>query len=121
MTRSATVVWCPKCEAFQPCKSRNLNEWPSILAYGDIHEEDGRHLCNTKHEDICWSRRLRLCEECGQGFLTGELHEDLIDELAEIRDSLEKVIAAVDGYKAIQQEARKALSKLTRIVGNVKK
>jgi hypothetical protein len=71
-----TKLYCPNCQSIVVCAAVPLSE---------AIETGGQRLYFTGHADIRWFRRARECQGCFRVFLTGELKETLINELASLR------------------------------------
>jgi transcriptional regulator NrdR family protein len=74
MPEGGTHIYCPYCKEITECASIPLAQF-------DQPSEQ-----RTKYKDINWFRRGRECLNCGSIFITGELHEDFIEELKILRD-----------------------------------
>lgn len=81
MRQGGTRIYCPNCKKIRVCKAVS----PTILG-----ESKGRRWHKAKHQDISWFRRCRLCQFCKKLFLTAEVTESLLEELATLREKLAK-------------------------------
>lgn len=75
--RRGTRTWCPHCEAIHPTHAAKPEQ------FGLPRE---RRNESDKYHDIQWFRRARVCDSCENHFITGELSEDLISELVDLRN-----------------------------------
>lgn len=71
-----TKLYCPNCQSIEVC---------SAIPLAEALETGGQRLYFTAHADIQWFRRARECQHCYRVFLTGEIDEALIEELASLR------------------------------------
>ncbi|MEP3890724.1 MAG: hypothetical protein ABJN69_09660 [Hellea sp.] len=74
--KAGTKLYCPNCKEERYCKA---------ISPARLGRKSAQRVCNPKHPDIKWFRRGRRCLTCFQEFLTGELDEKLIEELAMLR------------------------------------
>lgn len=77
--RVGTTVFCPECKAFQTSRTLPLDSRGYSRA---------RRWYRQDHRDIAWFRRLRRCNACGNDFLTAEVEEQLLEELAALRGTV---------------------------------
>jgi hypothetical protein len=89
---SGTKLFCPNCQDIQVCSSVPLAE---------ALEKGSQRLYFTEHADIQWFRRARECQRCYRVFLTGEIEERLIDELALLRS---KSVELTEENKALRKQ-----------------
>lgn len=74
-------LYCPNCKMIRTCTAVN----PTVLGH-----DRGQHWSSSEYPDIHWFRRARICD-CGYDFLTAEIDENFIDELVELRKSVERM------------------------------
>lgn len=83
--KGGTVIWCPDCRAWRPCKSIPV----PVITEEKKHYNPRWHV--PAYPDICWFMRGRQCQQCGIQFLTAELDLFLVEELVKQRDKLDDV------------------------------
>ena len=81
MPNGGTKLFCPSCRDFAVCKALS----PTALG-----EPKAQRWYRTDQQDIYWFRRARQCLTCTKIFLTAEIHEALLEELIELRETLAK-------------------------------
>lgn len=106
-------MWCPYCEQLTYCKGVS----PKAVS---MWTQSGRRFYKTKHEDIHYFRRGRICLTCERGFLSAETQESFLSELVELRDALKDVKASAENYAAEAASASAALSSLTESLNALK-
>ena len=74
--KAGTKLYCPNCKEERYCKA---------MSPAKLGRKSAQRVGNPKHPDIKWFRRGRRCLTCLHEFLTGELDEKLIEELAMLR------------------------------------
>lgn len=77
--RRGIRLWCPYCRDITTCHA----DRPSHHGLPSARRFEG-----AKYKDVQWFRRLRLCDHSQHHFVTGEISEDLISELMDLRDRL---------------------------------
>lgn len=82
MGRSASVLWCSKCNRLNPCRS--IKGMSADLFDGEY----GNHFSMPGHDDLQFFRRIRRCEKCGSEFETAELEQKFLSELISLRNAL---------------------------------
>jgi hypothetical protein len=105
VTQGGTQIWCPKCQEVSVCKGVN----PSTLG-----KESGQRWYKTKHTDVQWFRRGRVCQTCYHEFLTAEVGEPFLDELCELRDALKELKENAELYVKQSSATSESLAKLTK-------
>lgn len=93
--RGPLQIHCAECGEFQRARSLRI---PRSLGDGK------RKWYFVKEKDIAWFRRKRQCAKCGTEFLTGEVSEDLIDELLRLRQRDKK--RKVSSYAKASRDVR---------------
>ena len=84
MGRSATILWCDECEAWQPCASVNSGH----------HEIESSWIGQREFPNGTRAfRRFRCCGECGNLFTTLEIAESEIEQKDKILQSIKKATA----------------------------
>lgn len=78
MTRGGTKIFCPVCNDIQICRA---------IPPTALDQPSAQRVQDEAYPDLHWFRRGRECLNCGHKFLTGELNEDFIRELVELRRS----------------------------------
>jgi hypothetical protein len=106
-------MWCPHCKSITSCKGVSPKEV-------SMWTQSGRRFYKTKHQDIHYFKRGRICLDCQQGFLSAETQESFLTELVELRDALKDVKANVQKYSAEAASASAALSALTKSLDGLK-
>lgn len=101
-----TSMYCKKCEELTVCKAVEPRAVIPSLSYG-------RRFYKKEHKDVHWFRRGRECLTCGHLFLSAEVREDFLTELAELRDALGTLKKHAEGYKAQSEKAAESLTALT--------
>lgn len=76
MSALGTKIYCPSCESVKICRAISPTE---------LGESSGQRYYLPSHDDLRWFRRGRECQTCFHLFLTAELEEEFIDELAKLR------------------------------------
>lgn len=107
MTRVAqggTNKWCPHCKSVQICAAVN----PSYLG-----ESSGQRWYRKDYSDIQWFRRGLICKKCSNQWLTAEISEDFLTELAELRDALKEIKLHAETYISESEKASISLKKLS--------
>jgi hypothetical protein len=102
--QGGTKKWCPSCEAVRVCAAINP---------ASIVREAGQRWYRTDHVDIQWFRRGLVCQTCGEEWLTAELPEKLVEELAELREALTNIKENAEAYAAESKKASESLEKLS--------
>ena len=74
-------LYCPECQMIRTCTAVN----PTVLGY-----ERGQHWGSSTCPDINWFRRARMCD-FGHEFLTAEIDEEFINELIELRETVQRM------------------------------
>ncbi len=69
--------YCPRCERLRPTR---------VLTPTAVGQPSAQRWFDEDHRDIQWYRRCRECQLCGLKFLTAEIEEFLLEELAQLRD-----------------------------------
>lgn len=87
VTQGGTKLWCPHCQVVRVCGAKNP---------GTMGRPAGQRWYRNGHYDIRWFRRGRICQNCWQQFFTAELHEEMIEELVELRDALKNIKEKAD-------------------------
>lgn len=108
-----TEMWCPNCKKLTYCKAvspKEVSKWT----------KSGRRFYKTKHEDIHYFKRGRICLTCESGFLSAETQESFLNELVELRDALKDVKTNAEKYSTEAASASAALSALTKSLGALK-
>jgi len=72
-------LWCSNCKDLEVCASLPLERM-------GLSRE--RRFFKTDNDDIQWFRRCRECQACGFVFLTAEVEESALHELAQLRRRL---------------------------------
>lgn len=86
MVLGGTKVYCPHCQAFQ------VSQVVPLSAAG---LPSPRRWKMVDSPDIAWFRRMRLCSHCGTTFVTAEVEEGLLSELAALRKRLKEQNARI--------------------------
>ena len=94
MARGGTKIVCAVCNDIQICRA---------LSPTALDQPSSQRVQGEAYPDIRWFRRGRECLNCGSKFLTGELDEDFIWELVQLRGSWLRGVA-----KSAQSAARAA-------------
>jgi hypothetical protein len=94
MTGGGTKIFCPECQGIRVCRALS----PTVL-----DQPSSRRVQDERYPDLNWFRRGRECLACAHKFLTGELDEDFIRELVELRRSWLRGVS-----KSAQSAARAA-------------
>lgn len=89
IAQGGTKLWCPHCREVRVCEAKNP---------GAMGKPAGQRWWRTGHYDIQWFRRGRTCQTCRRRFFTAELHEEIIDELVQLRDALKEVKEKAEAY-----------------------
>lgn len=76
--KGGTEMYCPKCKKITICSAMTVSQ----LSFDGCSSQ---RICHTEYDDLQWFRRGRECQACGHQFLTAEIIEDFIDELADAR------------------------------------
>lgn len=97
-------MYCPTCKTVTSCAGKS----PSLVGL-----PSGQRWHRTDHPDIQWFRRLRLCNVCGEAFITAEINEGFLTELVELRSALAAVKEHAESYIRESKAAAKSLDKLT--------
>ncbi len=98
MGEGGTKMYCPYCENVTECR---------VVPLSELGEDSDQR---KKYLDIRWFRRGRECLECKETFITGELHEDFIDELKILRKIKKKGKMYLNRPDAIKKALNKILS-----------
>ena len=101
--QGGTHMWCPKCKEIRVCAAVPVTE----LGY-----ESGQRWYRAEHPDINWFRRGRECMTCYHQFATAEMNEDLLWELADLRNALADLKKNAEQYISESDTASKTLKKL---------
>jgi hypothetical protein len=75
--RRGIRLWCPECRDITSCHAVRPEQFGLPSA---------RRFEGSKYKDVQWFRRVRSCDDEQHQFVTGELSEDLIFELMQLRD-----------------------------------
>lgn len=102
--QGGTKKWCPACKAITVCAAIN----PSQLG-----KRSGQRWYKTAHPDLQWFRRGLVCQQCNHEWLTAEIHEDLLDELVELRNALKEIKENAEEYVIESDKAARSLKKLS--------
>lgn len=91
MNDGGTEIYCPFCKGFKVCSgSVKLSEFGSDNSYfGNYYDEQRRSY--SKHADLSFFARGRLCLTCKRKFITVEIHEDVIKQLVELRNIFDTI------------------------------
>jgi len=73
MKKGGTNIYCPGCKSFTVCRA---------IPPTRTGKPKAQRWHRTDHEDISWFRRGRECLSCGHLFLSAEVDEAFIEELA---------------------------------------
>jgi len=74
--KGGTSMYCPSCKCVRRCEV-------------DTYQSSGpRNWHKTKHSDVQWFRRSRMCRTCFYQFVTAEVQEDFLTELVSLRDAI---------------------------------
>ena len=65
-------------------------------------------------------RRVRLCQDCEQTFVTAEVDEDFLDELVELRNALSEIKGHAEQYSKESAAASKSLDRLSKSLSVLK-
>ena len=76
MSTMGTKIFCPSCKSVQICRAI-----PTV----ELGEVSGQRFYFPRNDDLQWFRRARECQACCHRFLTAELQEEFVDELAKLR------------------------------------
>lgn len=91
MPIGGTRLYCERCQTETVCRA------VSPTRMGKKKEQRVAHVA---YDDLHWFRRGRTCLTCGREFLTGELDEPFIEELADLRRAwLAKIKTSVSGMR----------------------
>ena len=101
--KGGTDLWCPHCLAIRVCSAEN----PS--AHG---VPSGQRWRRSDHSDIQWFRRRRTCHTCWHSWLSAEVPECFITELAELRNAFSTIKAQSADVLGHSQVTTENLSKL---------
>jgi hypothetical protein len=93
--RGPLQIHCADCGDFQRARSLRI---PRSLGEGK------RKWYFVREPDIAWFRRKRKCSKCGKEFLTGEVREELIEELLRLREKEHKRRSA--SYAKVARDVR---------------
>lgn len=99
MTGGGTKIFCPECNDVRICRA---------LSPTALEKPSSQRVQDEAYPDLHWFRRGRECLTCGHKFLTGELDEDFIRELIELRRSW------LRGVRKSAQAAARAAGKRER-------
>ena len=102
-SKGGTQKHCPKCDKIRVCKAVNPSE---------LGKKSNQRWYKTKHTDINWFRRGLVCQTCAHSWLSAEIPESLLTELAELRDALTEIKSNAETYMAESEKASASLGKL---------
>jgi hypothetical protein len=97
--RGPLHIHCPKCRAFRRSSSLKIRK---------TKDSGTRRFYYPSQPDISWFKRKRRCAICETVFYTGEVSEDLIEELFQLREKLKKY--RLPFYKKLRRDIRKKIS-----------
>lgn len=93
--QSGTQKFCPTCKAIRVVKSvppAPLGRIPSQRVY------------HMQHDDLSFFRRGQECQTCWNQWLSAELPETFIHELAKLRDELSVIKRAAEAANSKESE-----------------
>lgn len=111
MPNDGTKIWCDGCQDWTYCKGLS----PAEVSF--LPSDRNQRWSHTEHEDLHWFKRGRRCKTCNHEFMTVEIEEDRLWELAELRDALAEIKANAEAYVAQSAAAKKTLGALTKSLG----
>ena len=106
-------MWCDKCKKITACKATE----PTDVDWS-LHR--GRRWHRKDHQDVQWFRRGRICQECGEKFITAEVNEDFVSELVDLRDSLSEIRHKTEVYLEKSVQATNSLKELDDTLASLK-
>lgn len=82
-----TKIHCPFCKDFRVCERIDLSNFDQFNSYlGNF--SDKQREAHWKYSDLSYFMRGRECKICQRKFITVEIHEAALKELADLRDKL---------------------------------
>lgn len=102
-----TRMFCPHCRGIRVCFAVSLAD------LGHDREQRAEH---RDFADIQWFRRARACYDCSNVFLTGELDESLIEELANLRKVVSELKARLDHFDCRSADLMKSVSEISEVL-----
>jgi len=85
--QGGTNKWCPKCKDIRVVKS--------IPPASIIWKPDQR-VCEWQYDDLSYFRRGQECQTCWKRWLSAELPEDFVHELATLRNEVRDLRKAAE-------------------------
>lgn len=107
VTKGGTDMFCPACKQVTTCKAI-----PAAQVTYDPSDY-GQRKYYTKHEDIHWFQRGRVCLSCGHEFVTAEVDIEFLEELVELRGALSTIKANAEAYVKESSAASQSLANLS--------
>ena len=107
VTKGGTDMYCPKCKEITTCKAI-----PGADVTQDASDYNQRKFF-TKHSDIQFFQRGRVCLSCGFKFKSGEISMNFLEELVELRVALADIKRNAEIYTKQSAAAAESLSKLS--------
>ena len=108
-----TDMWCSKCQKITSCKAVSPKEVNSNLP-------SSRRFYKSKHSDVHFFRRGRICLSCQHKFLSAEAREDFLTELVELRDALVDIKRNAEQYLLDSQKTSKTLTTLNNSLSKLR-
>ncbi len=99
-------MFCKQCGKVTVCKAVDPKQVVATV-------KSGRRFFRTSHEDLQYFRRGRICLTCNSAFLSAEMREDFLSELAELREALGQIKRNVENYVSQASAASASLTELT--------
>lgn len=88
MNNGGTEIYCPFCRSFKVCSgSVKLSEFSVENSYFGNYTDEQR-LTHSKCKDLSFFARGRLCLTCNRKFITVEIHENVLQELIDLRNKM---------------------------------
>ena len=100
------MMFCKQCNKITVCKGVDPRQ---VVASA----KTGRRFYRTRHEDLQYFRRGRICLACNSSFLSAEIREDFLSELTELREALGQIKRNAENYISQASAASESLSELT--------
>jgi hypothetical protein len=110
LNTEGTGMWCPSCKTIRRCRAGK----PKTRG-----ESSHQQLYRGDYPDVCFFRRARVCLSCGHRWHTTEVSESVLDELAQLRNSIalvqQLVLSSVENANAAAESLGKAKTSLALI------
>lgn len=100
-----TNLYCPYCKEITVCK---------VIPPREFGQKPEQRWYFEKHPDVHGFRRVRICLSCNFRFVTSEVHEDFLNELVQLRNSLGSVRKNINKYSNEASQTASTLDELSQ-------